>query len=119
MPDRYVEFEYRFGAKVSKVFAPLDRVNLLNGTIPEFITNLSELTQLELGFNPYFPGPLPSNLGCFIKLQYLWIANSNLTGSIPYSMGNLVQLKNLDLSNNCLIGSIPINIGRLKKCRTD
>lgn len=91
--------------------------NLLSGTIPEFITNLTELTRLELGYNPYFPGPLPSNLGRLTKLQYLWIANSNLIGSIPYSIGNLVQLKNLDLSNNSLTGTIPRSIGGLKNAQ--
>lgn len=88
--------------------------NLLNGSIPSFLTNLTELTQLQLGYNPYYPSSLPSNIGRLVKLQMIWIPNSNLIGNIPESIGNLVLLKNLDLSNNSISGSIPVTIGGLR-----
>ncbi|KAL6993917.1 LRR receptor-like serine/threonine-protein kinase hsl2 [Sarracenia purpurea var. burkii] len=88
--------------------------NLLNGSIPEFLTNLTELTRFEFGYNPFEPGPLPSEIGNLRKLENLWIPKANLVGNIPHSIGNLVALKNLDLNSNKLTGKIPDSIGGLK-----
>lgn len=88
--------------------------NLLTGAIPESITNLTELTELVLAYNPYLSGPLPSTIGRLTKLQTLWISNANLSGEIPNSIGNLIALQNLDLSYNILSGTVPNTISRLK-----
>ncbi|XP_042491317.1 LRR receptor-like serine/threonine-protein kinase HSL2 [Macadamia integrifolia] len=88
--------------------------NLLNGSIPPFLTNLTELVRFELGVNPFFPSPLPSDIGNLRKLEILYLTYSNLVGEIPESIGKLVSLKILDLSNNDLSGRIPHSIGGLK-----
>ncbi|KAF8404791.1 hypothetical protein HHK36_009680 [Tetracentron sinense] len=87
--------------------------NLLNGTIPAFLTNLTELIRFELAYNPFTPGPLPSEIGDLTKLENLWLPFSSLIGEIPGSVGKLTKLKNLDLSNNNLSGKIPYSIGGL------
>ncbi|KAL5988356.1 hypothetical protein ACLOJK_036120 [Asimina triloba] len=88
--------------------------NFLNGTVPAFLTNLTELLQLNLGYNLFEDGPLPADIGKLVKLENLWMPNSNLVGEIPSSIGNLAALKNLDLSYNKLSGSIPSSIGGLR-----
>ncbi|ERN14212.1 receptor-like protein kinase HSL1 [Amborella trichopoda] len=88
--------------------------NLLNGTIPPFLTNLTDLIALEIGYNPFTPSPLPLEIGKLEKLQNLWVATANLIGKIPESIGKLGSLANLDLSGNMLTGSIPESIGGLK-----
>ncbi|XP_057947989.1 LRR receptor-like serine/threonine-protein kinase HSL2 [Malania oleifera] len=88
--------------------------NLLNGSIPAFLGNLTELTRLELAYNPFKPGPLPSEIGNLTKLENLWLTQLNLVGEIPESVGKLVALKNFDLSGNLLSGTIPDSIGGLR-----
>ncbi|KAL7131693.1 hypothetical protein ABFS83_12G021700 [Erythranthe nasuta] len=88
--------------------------NLLNGSIPEFLPNLTELTQLVLAVNPFFPSPLPANIGRLKKLENLVASYANIIGVIPESIGDLVSIKNLDLSKNNLAGKIPDSIGRMK-----
>ncbi|XAR51422.1 Non-specific serine/threonine protein kinase [Bertholletia excelsa] len=87
--------------------------NLLNGSIPEFLTNLTELTRLELAYNPFKPSRLLPGIGALRKLENLWASKVNLIGNIPDSIGDLVALKNFDLSNNNLSGKIPDAIGGL------
>ncbi|KAE8709591.1 LRR receptor-like serine/threonine-protein kinase HSL2 [Hibiscus syriacus] len=88
--------------------------NLLDGKIPSFLGNLTELTNFELGFNPFKASHLPEEIGNMLKLEVLWLSNSNLVGEIPFSIGNLVSLQNLDLSCNFLSGKIPESLSMLK-----
>lgn len=88
--------------------------NLISGPIPSFLANLTELTEFNLGYNPFRPGPLPPEIGNLTKLEVLWLPVANLAGEIPDSIGNLANLKNLDLSKNGLTGRIPASIGRLR-----
>ncbi|XP_030466085.1 LRR receptor-like serine/threonine-protein kinase HSL2 [Syzygium oleosum] len=88
--------------------------DLLNGTIPSFLGNLSELTRLEIGYNPYKPGVLPPEIGNLSRLENLWLARSNLVGEIPSSIEKLTSLKNFDVSSNALSGKIPDAIAGLR-----
>ncbi|KAK6923902.1 Leucine-rich repeat-containing N-terminal, plant-type, partial [Dillenia turbinata] len=94
--------------RVLKLFA-----NLLDGSIPEFLTNLSGLTHFELASNPFKSCKIPSGIGNLTKLVNLWLPSSNIIGEIPISIGQLISLKNLDLSYNFLSGEIPYSIGGL------
>ncbi|KDP32141.1 hypothetical protein JCGZ_12602 [Jatropha curcas] len=91
--------------------------NFLSGSIPWFLTNLTELTRLELAFNPFQPSILPKNIGYLSKLENLYLSETNLIGEIPDSIGNLSSLWNLDLSNNFITGKIPDSICGLKSIR--
>ncbi|XP_068665407.1 receptor-like protein kinase HSL1 [Aristolochia californica] len=103
-----------FSGEVPATFAAFPRLeglslvsNLLNGTIPSFFSNVSTLKQLNLSYNPFLPGEIPSDFGKLINLENLWLAGCNLIGQIPPSLGNLGNLTNLDLSLNNLKGPIP------------
>ena len=80
--------------------------NGLTGTIPESLTNLTQLTYLGLDGNQ-LTGKIPPGLGRLVKLETLSLANNQLIGVIPLELGQLLQLKNLDLSQNQLQGQIP------------
>ncbi|KAL5559012.1 hypothetical protein UlMin_035223 [Ulmus minor] len=111
--------------------------NILFGTIPPQIANLSKLTHLDLSSNQ-FSGKIPPEISNLTSLKFLYLSVNQLNSSIPQEMGNLksllmfgldanhlsglipallgnlVNLKFLGLSNNNLSGSIPIEIGNLK-----
>ncbi|KAF9622976.1 hypothetical protein IFM89_035691 [Coptis chinensis] len=89
--------------------------NLLNGTIPSFLANLTELTSFELAYNVFTPSQLFPEIGNMSKLENIWLPCTNLVGKIPDSIGQLESLKNLDLTFNSLSGEIPVSIGNLKK----
>ncbi|XP_073103845.1 LRR receptor-like serine/threonine-protein kinase HSL2 [Elaeis guineensis] len=63
--------------------------NLIFGWIPSFLANLTELTQFDLGFNPFCCGVRPSEIGNLTKVEVLGLPFANLTGDIPDSIGNL------------------------------
>lgn len=105
----------------------------LEGNLPDDIGNLTELTHLDLSFNPDlsgnisprlgdlsklytltlqscgFSGIIPSEIGNAGQLSYISLSGNNLTGEIPSSIGKLSNLKWLDLAHNFLTGSIPIS----------
>ena len=58
-------------------------------------------------------GPIPGELGKLTHLEYLSLANNELTGPIPPELGNLAKLDQLDLSDNVLTSAIPPELGRL------
>ncbi|XP_062079896.1 receptor-like protein EIX2 [Humulus lupulus] len=80
--------------------------NKLSGQIPEELTNLVELVQLNLSRNHLY-GPIPREIGKMSNLQALDFSNNNLSGTIPTSIEKLSFLANLDLSNNKFSGRIP------------
>ncbi|XP_059442105.1 putative receptor-like protein kinase At3g47110 [Corylus avellana] len=93
--------------------------NQLNGTIPSSISNAPNLTILDLSNNS-FSGLIPKALGNLRLLQWLSVANNNLTieSSTPKvnffsSLSNLAYLKQLDLSSNLLNNILPDSIGNL------
>jgi Leucine-rich repeat (LRR) protein/tRNA A-37 threonylcarbamoyl transferase component Bud32 len=88
--------------------------NSLFGEIPSrIISNLSQLTVLNLGFNQ-FTGNMPPEVGSLMNLKVLSFSNNLLSGSIPPNIGNLTNLSFLYLANNHLSGSIPPELGMLK-----
>ena len=58
-------------------------------------------------------GPIPETLGQLNNLQYLDLANNQLTGTIPETLGQLNSLRELNLANNQLTGEIPQALGQL------
>ncbi|MFC2141188.1 leucine-rich repeat domain-containing protein [Acidobacteriota bacterium] len=86
--------------------------NLLNGSIPPELGNLSKLEWLGLNYND-LNGGIPPELGNLSKLRELWMSDNQLSGSIPPELGNLGNLEYLDLYSNLLSGSIPPELGNL------
>ncbi|KAF3456123.1 hypothetical protein FNV43_RR00771 [Rhamnella rubrinervis] len=84
--------------------------NSLYGSIPPQISNLSTLTNLNLGWNQ-LSGNIPFEIGMLVSLEVFWVHNNSLSG-------NLSNLENLGISDNSLTGNLPENIclgGKLKR----
>jgi Leucine-rich repeat (LRR) protein len=89
--------------------------NMLNGSLPRSIGNLSEsLEYLFLGSNQ-ISGPIPVGISSLANLTALSMENNLLSGSIPTTVGNLQSLFILNLSKNKLTGHIPSSIGNISQ----
>ncbi|CAI5948009.1 unnamed protein product, partial [Closterium sp. NIES-64] len=85
---------------------------LLNGSIPDSISALNKLTNLDLSVNA-LRGSIPSTISRMRSLKRLSLSLNSLSGSIPSTIGSLSNLETLDLSINALRGSIPSTIGKM------
>ncbi|KAJ8634761.1 hypothetical protein MRB53_009028 [Persea americana] len=88
--------------------------NLIFGTIPPNVANLSNLTLLNLSSN-LFNGTIPVEIGLLPRLEQLILSNNSLSGPIPYTVGQILTLGRLDLSQNGLSGEIPATLGNLTR----
>ncbi|KAK9920140.1 hypothetical protein M0R45_028701 [Rubus argutus] len=70
----------------------------------------TELTSLDLSFNPGLTGSLSPGLGNLKKLNILILAGCRFTGNIPDELGNLGELTFLALNTNNLTGGIPASL---------
>ncbi|XP_024517010.1 probable LRR receptor-like serine/threonine-protein kinase At1g56130 isoform X3 [Selaginella moellendorffii] len=110
---------------------------LLNGTLPEALCNLTSLRILDVGFQRLrgqvpgcigsrlsslqilrmgenrFSGSIPEELGELRSLQQLFLDTTNISGPIPASLGRLSNLTSLSLWSNALEGDLPEEIGQL------
>eukprot|EP00253_Pinus_taeda_P009789 PITA_09789 len=89
--------------------------NLIEGTIPPHIGNLTSLTYLNLSGNS-LNGSIPS-LRKLKNLERLYLGNNKLQGDIPDDFENLQRLGLLDISENILSGKIPNSLASLKQLR--
>ena len=93
------------------------QTNLISGTIPAQIGNLTALTDLDLGRNQ-LSGSIPREIGLLTKLtRRLVLSRNQLSGSIPTEIGLLTKLTHLYLSRNQLTGSIPTELTQLRDLR--
>ncbi|WMV11870.1 hypothetical protein MTR67_005255 [Solanum verrucosum] len=84
--------------------------NNLDGKIPDVFSNLQLLTSLSLE-NNNFTGRFPSSLVDFTNLQVLRLRDNSLSGTLPEFEIN--SLKTLDLSRNQFSGPIPQSLRHL------
>ncbi|HNX43928.1 MAG TPA: T9SS type A sorting domain-containing protein [Bacteroidales bacterium] len=92
--------------------------NNLNGSIPSDIGNLSDLTNLALGYEPMLYGVIPQEIGQILELKGLFIGNCTINGTIPNTIGNCKNIHWLQLFGNSLTGAIPPEIGNLDSLLT-
>lgn len=104
-------------------FSSLTQLRFLNlnqsgfsGPFPwKSLENLTALTFLSLGDNPFDKSPFPIQVLQLDKLYWLYLTNCSIEGQIPQGIGNLTLLENLELSDNHLFGEIPLGITNLTK----
>ena len=75
--------------------------NLLLGTLPPEIGNLSKLVTLSL-FRNWLAGTLPSEIGNLTNLEHLYLRENRLEGPLPQSLTSLENLSALGLSDTGL-----------------
>ncbi|KAI4333479.1 hypothetical protein L6164_018285 [Bauhinia variegata] len=74
----------------------------INGTLPEYLGDMTELKTLDLSFNK-LSGQIPSTFNGLRKAENIFLTGNFLTGSLPEGMENA---KYIDLSyNNFSIGN--------------
>ncbi|XP_049370752.1 receptor kinase-like protein Xa21 [Solanum verrucosum] len=104
------EHELRFFNSLAncRMLRDLDMsTNMLNGTLPDTIGNLSSTIEFFAIIDAYINGPIPTGIGNMSSLISLSLHGNNLVGSIPSEIGKLKQLQGLYLNNNKLQGHIP------------
>lgn len=84
----------------------------LAGSLPDSISQLTQLTQLILAPG-IVTGPIPPQLARLTKLRVISIPSNRFTGPIPSTLSYLINLHTLDLSHNQLTGSIPPSLTEL------
>ncbi|KAI3464360.1 hypothetical protein Pfo_021023 [Paulownia fortunei] len=87
--------------------------NQIHGNIPSGIEYLLNLTHLNLR-NNYLSGPIPSSIGKLFMLQELYLEANRFTNEIPPSLGNLTLLNRLYLGYNNISGSLPPSLSNYR-----
>ncbi|XWS24033.1 hypothetical protein CRYUN_Cryun28dG0066500 [Craigia yunnanensis] len=79
------------------------------------LENMTNLSVLSLGDNPFDRTPFPNQILKLKKLNWLYLANCSMEGKIPAAIGDLTELIDLEFQYNSLSGEIPVEIGKLHK----
>ncbi|KAK8606737.1 hypothetical protein V6N13_052499 [Hibiscus sabdariffa] len=83
------------------------RRNKFVGSVPYFLFNHPSLQQLSLAFNSFDSLQSPSNLGTQSRLIAVDLSNNELQGWLPPFLPLMPKLSALSLENNKLSGMIP------------
>ena len=86
------------------------------GTISPSISNLKDLTHLDLSYT-IFTGRIPAEISHCDSLERLYLSNSQFSNPIPESLGDLSSLREFTFSLNLQesFGTIPSSLSKLKK----
>ena len=79
----------------------------VTGQIPEFLYNMTKLTNIRLNTNPNLAGTLSTKLGQLTELTDLYINGTGISGPLPATIGNLKNLKNINIAQTKIGGAIP------------
>lgn len=77
------------------------------------LDNMTGLTALSLGDNPFDPSPFPAEVLKLYKLDWLYLSVCNLEGRVPQGLGNLSGLRELEFASNNLSGELPPDLVKL------
>ncbi len=91
--------------------------NNLQGTLPDEIGQLGDLTVLNLGGN-HLSGHVPVEIGQLTFLEALNLEENQLTGTIPSEIEHLENLETLHLAGNQLSGDLPAALEHLEALET-
>ena len=83
--------------------------NYIKGTLPEQLTILSSLVEVDLSEN-HVSGSLPQDIR---RLEVVRLGNNKIKGTLPISWMSSSSLRVLDLSYNLITGALPSEIGRM------
>ncbi|KAK4787491.1 hypothetical protein SAY86_011324 [Trapa natans] len=75
--------------------------------------NMTHLTVLSVGDNPFDRTPFPAEISGLYDLNWIYMSNCSIIGEIPAAIGGLKNLGSLELSDNFLTGGIPPEISSL------
>ncbi|KAI8619099.1 hypothetical protein BC830DRAFT_1105664 [Chytriomyces sp. MP71] len=78
----------------------------VTGSLPDNLGDLTELTELKLGFQT-ISGTIPTSIGNLKKLSVLDLGANPIRGPIPDSIANCTSLNNLSLGGIRLNGPLP------------
>lgn len=81
--------------------------NLLSGSLPTELLNLSSMEMFLLEGNRDITGTLPAQIDQLSKLKNLFLGGTSMSGTIPSEMALMSGLVNLDLAHSSLGGTIP------------
>ncbi|KAK6917491.1 Leucine-rich repeat-containing N-terminal, plant-type [Dillenia turbinata] len=81
--------------------------NELNGSIPDILSTLGQLTDMSLN-NNHLTGSIPDSFQSLTTLMNLDLSGNNLSGQLPPSMSNLSSITSLHLQNNQLSGYLDV-----------
>ncbi len=84
----------------------------LSDTIPTEIGNLTNLTNLSI-FNAA-KGPIPASIGKLTNLLNLYLPTGNIDGTIPVELFGLSKLQSITLDDQKLSGTISESLGNLR-----
>ncbi len=87
--------------------------NNLNGTLPTELGDFPNMQYMYITMNSSLTGAIPTELSALSNLNTLQLYGNNLSGGIPASLGGLSNLTDLHLGVNQLTGSIPPELGNL------
>jgi len=79
--------------------------NQIHGKIPDWLTQLENLTDINISDN-LLEGPIPLSIGSLQNLVLLDLSGNKLNGTLPYSIGQIDKLSFVDISSNQLTGMV-------------
>lgn len=85
--------------------------NNLSGLIPDCLVRIATLSVLNLEGNKYHQ--MPSNFGLATSLRSLKFNGNRLKGKLPRSLANCTMLEVLDLGNNLISDTFPFWLAKL------
>nr|CAN70496.1 hypothetical protein VITISV_042040 [Vitis vinifera] len=126
LPDEFGDLPYLqvldlsrnyINGSIPAKFGRLSLTNLISGSIPNELSNISTLEELVLEANQ-LGEHLPPSLGKLSHLRRLYLQGTSMDGPIPSIISQLKNLTELDLTFNRLNGTIPVSFKQEDKEKT-